>query len=101
MIAYTVTIKALDVKLRFSIVPDPKLDDLSPIDCRGDLAFFEICEKILPAMVRKDWYIMAGFVSDELNNAQLYSEGDAETANNIIRLTVKETSQGLHPCYAT
>ena len=69
MIAYTVTIKALDVKLRFSIVPDPKLDDLSPIDCRG-----------------------------ELNNAQLYSEGDAETANDIIRLTVKETSQGLHPC---
>ena len=59
MIAYTVTSKALDVKLRFSIVPDPKLDD---------------------------WYIMAGFVSDELNNAQLYSEGDAET------------SQGLHPC---
>ena len=79
MIAYTVTIKALDVKLRFSIVPDPKLDDLSP-------------------MVRKDWYIMAGFVSYELDNAQLYSEGDAETANDIIRLTVKETSQGLHPC---
>ena len=71
MIAYTGTLKALDVKSRFSIVHDPKLDD---------------------------WYIMAGFVSYELNNAQLYSEGDAETANDIIRLTVKETSQGLHPC---
>ena len=101
MNTYNVTINTLNLSLSFSIVSDPIVDGLRPIDCRGELAFFEISDKIMPAIARRNWYIMAGFVSDELNNAQLYSEGDAETANDIIRLTVKETSQGLHPCYAT
>lgn len=93
MITYNVTIKTLNLSLSFSIVSDPKVDALSPMDCRGDLAFFEINDKIIPAITRRNWYVMAGFVSHEVDNAQLYCEGDSETANDVIGLTVEETLQ--------
>ena len=97
MITYNVTIKTLDLSLSFSIVSDPKVDGLSPIDCRGDLAFFEINDKIVPAIARRNWYTMAGFVSHEMYNAQCYCEGDAEAANDVISLIVEETLQdGQH-----
>ena len=96
MITYVITIKTLDVELRFSIGPDKILDDLSSKFCKGELAFFEIYDKVLPALARQNLYILAGFVSDVLNSAQSYCEGDAETANDVITLTVEETSQGLH-----
>ena len=35
MITYVITIKTLDVKLSFSIVPDPNLDDLSSKTLQG------------------------------------------------------------------
>ena len=96
MNTYNVTIKTLNLSLSFSIVSDPKVDGLSPMDCRGDLAFFEINDKIMPAIVRRNWYIMAGFVSHEVDNAQCYCEGDADTANDVMSLTVvKETSQDV------
>ena len=95
MISYNVTIRTLNVSLSFTIVSDPKLDGLSPMDCRGDLAFFEINDKIIPATTRRNWYIMAGFISHEVYSAQCYCEGDAETANDVIGLTVEETSQGV------
>ena len=93
MNTYKVTINTLNLSLSFSIVSDPKVDKLSPMVCRGDLAFFEINDKIMPAIVRRNWYVMAGFVSHEVDNAQCYCEGDAETANDVIGLTVEETSQ--------
>ena len=97
MITYNVTIKTLNLSLSFSIVSDPKVDGLSPIDCRGDLAFFEINNKIIPAIVRRNWYTMTGFVCHEVYNARCYCEGDAETANDVISLTVEETLQdGQH-----
>ena len=90
MIAHNVTIKTLNVSLSFSIVSDPKVDGLRPIDCRGELAFFEISDKIMPAISRRNWYIMAGFVHHEFYTAQYYCGGDAETAIDVIRLTVEE-----------
>lgn len=93
MITYNVTIKTLNLSLSFSIVSDPKVDGLSPTDCRGDLALFEITDKIIPAIVRRNMYIMAGFVSNEVCIAQGYCEGDA---NDIISLTVvEETLQDM------
>ena len=38
---------------------------------------------------------MAGFISHEVYSAQCYCEGDAETANDVIGLTVEEASQGV------
>ena len=38
---------------------------------------------------------MAGFSSHEVYSAKCYCEGDAETANDVIGLTVEETSQGV------
>ena len=93
MNTYKVTINTLNLSLSFSVVSDPKVDALSPIDCRGDLAFFEIGDKVMPAIVRRNWYVMAGFVNHEVYSAQCYCEGDAETANDVIGLTVEETSQ--------
>ena len=90
MIYYNVTIRTLNVGLSFTIASDPKLDRLSPINCRGDLAFFELNDKIMPAITRRNWYAMAGFVSHELYIAQCYCEGDAETANDVISLTVED-----------
>ena len=98
MTTYVITIKTLNVKLSFSIVHDKILDDLSSKFCKGDLAFSEIYGKVLPALARQERYILAGLVSDELNSSQSYCEGDAETANDVITLTVEETSQGLHSC---
>ena len=99
MNTYIINIKTLNVSLRFSIVSDPKVDALSQVQCKGDLAFFEIYEKIMPAVVRRGWYIMAGFINDELRSAQSYCEGDSETADDVITLTVEETSARLAPCY--
>ena len=90
MNTYNVTIETLNVSLSFSIVSDPKLDGLNPIDCKGDTAFFEINDKIIPAITRRKLYIMAGFVSHEIYSAQCYCEGDAETACDVISLTVEE-----------
>ena len=90
MNTYNVTINTLNLSLSFSIVSDPKVDKLSPMVCRGDLAFFEINDKIIPAIARRNWHIMAGFVNHEVNSAQCYCEGDAETANDAISLTVAE-----------
>ena len=99
MITYVITIKTLDVKLRFSIVTD-KISMTSHLKfCKGDLAFIEIRDKVLPALARQERYILAGLVSDELNSSQSYCEGDAETANDAITLTVEETSARLAPCY--
>jgi hypothetical protein len=99
MTTYVITIKTLNVKLSFSIVHDKNLDDLSSKFCKGDLAFSEISDKVLPALARQERYILAGLVSDELNSSQSYCEGDAETANDVITLTVEETSARLAPCY--
>ena len=96
MTTYVITIKTLGVKLRFSIVHAQNLDDLSPKFCKGDLAFSEIYDKVLPALARQERYISAGLVREVLNRSQSYCEGDAETANDVITLTVEETSQGLH-----
>ena len=96
MTTYVITIKTLNVKLSFSIVHDKNLDDLSSKFCKGDLAFSVVADKVLPALARQERYILAGLVSDELNSSQSYCEGDAETANDVITLTVEETSQGLH-----
>ena len=90
MNTYNVTIETLNVSLSFSIVSDPIVDGLRPIDCRGELAFFEISDKIMPAISRRNWYIMAGFISHEIYSAQCYCEGDAETSNDVISLTVEE-----------
>ena len=99
MITYVITIKTLDVKLRFSIVTD-KISMTSHLKfCKGDLDFFEIYDKVLPALARQNRYILAGFVSDELSSAQFHCEGDAETANDVITLTVEETSARLATCY--
>ena len=91
MNTYIINIKTLNVSLSFSIVSDPKIDALSQIQCKGDLAFFEIHDKIMPAIVRRGWYIMAGFINDELRSAQSCCEGDSETADDVISLTVEET----------
>ena len=96
MTTYIIVINTLNVSLRFSIVSDPKVDALSPKSCKGDLAFSEIYAKVLPALARQERYILAGLVSDELNSSQSYCEGDSETADDVITLTVEETSQGLH-----
>lgn len=90
MIAYNVTIRTLNLSLSFSVVSDPKVDGLCPMDCKGDTAFFEINDKIIPAITRRNWYIMAGFVSHEVYSAQCYCEGDAETTCDVISLTVEE-----------
>ena len=44
----------------------------------------------MPAITRRNRYVMAGFVSHELYIAQCYCEGDAETANDVISLTVED-----------
>lgn len=93
---YTINIETLNVSLRFSIASDPKVDALSQVQCKGDLAFSEIYEKIIPAAVRRGWYVMVGFIDDELRSAQCYCEGDSEIADNVISLSVKEEMQDVH-----
>ena len=93
---YIINIKTFNVSLRFSIVSDSKIDALSQVQYKGDLALFEIYEKIMPAVVRRGWYIMAGFINDELRSAQSYCEGDSETADDVISLFVKEALQDVH-----
>ena len=88
MNTYIINIKTLNVSLRFSIVSDSKVDALSQVQCKGDLALSEIYDKIMPAIARRGWYIMAGFIEDELSSAQSYSEGDSETADDVISLSV-------------
>ena len=90
MNTYIINIKTLNVSLRFSVVSDPKIDALSQVQCKGDLALFEIYEKIMPAIARRGWYILAGFLNDELRSAQSYCEGGSETADDVIGLSVRE-----------
>ena len=92
---YTINIETLNVSLKFSIASDPKVDALSQVQCKGDLAFSEIYEKVMPAVVRRGWYVMAGFLDDELKSAQCYCEGDSEIADNVISLSVKEEMQDV------
>ena len=89
MTTYIIVIKTLNMSLRFSIVSDPKVDALSQVQCKGDLAFFEICEKILPAVTRRNMYSMADFIYSEVSSAQSYCEGDSETADDVISLSIK------------
>ena len=95
MTTYIIVINTLNVSLRFSIVSDPKVDALSQVQCKGDLAFFEICEKILPSVTRRNMYSMADFIYSEVSSAQSYCEGDSETADDVISLLVKEALQDV------
>ena len=95
MTTYIIVINTLNVSLRFSIVSDPKVDALSQVQCKGDLAFFWICEKILPSVTRRNMYSMADFIYSEVSSAQSYCEGDSETANDVITLTVEEALQDV------